>query len=218
MTEVPPFIGEFSNDDVAWVIGNGSQRSYRAREVIIREGVMPEEVFVILEGAVRATSRSMPLLDRILGPGEIAGEISYVNKKPPGATVRADVDSILFCIPRDRLDRKIAEDAGFELRFNRVVSQFSVARLAAWENDKHGDGRIPPGTPLETDRVWELIEAMLLGRFPLTPGQESPPPPPSDEDEGEGGDGEKGAGGKGDEPGGQRPPPSKPPRRRWGSR
>jgi CRP/FNR family transcriptional regulator, cyclic AMP receptor protein len=165
-TQIPPFMGDFSDDDIRWVIRNGVQLQIPAGEAIIREGTTPIEFFVILKGTfvVSSGQLAVPLLRR-LGPGEIAGELSYIHRRPAGATVTAEVDSVVLSIRREQLDRKIAEDAGFAGRFHKVVSEFTVDRLYGWRAS-HGAGpSAAEEDPQTSERIRKLIEDMLSGRF-----------------------------------------------------
>lgn len=164
MTKVPPFMGEFADADVAWVVNNGVQRRVPTGETIIEEGKHPDHVFVVLEGAfvVSSVKMSDPAVQH-LGPGELAGEMSFINRTPPAASVIAECDSVVLCIPRDRLREKLESDTGFASRFMRVVSEFTIDRLY-----NYGHRRIDPPPPrdaLADLRVYELIEKMLRGDF-----------------------------------------------------
>lgn len=161
MTRVPPFLGEFSNEDAAWFIDAGVRRRVPAGEAIILEGELVTEMFVILQGSFSVRSRQIKGMPEIhLGPGEIAGEMTFVRRtEPPLSSVRAAVDSVVLCIPRTALDEKLAADPGFEARFHKVVSEFTVARLyGSWRPEVPK----PRDPPEPSDRVYELIKQMLL--------------------------------------------------------
>jgi CRP/FNR family transcriptional regulator, cyclic AMP receptor protein len=169
--KLPPFMGDFSDDDVAWFQENGVQIRVRSGEAIIHEGVDPEYLYFVLDGSFMVVSRehSFPVIR--LGPGQVIGELSYINRRPPLSTVRAEVDSVVLAIPRGRLDAKIAEDRGFETRFHKVMSEFAANRLYYW-------GRTPEPDHETTDdahrRVYELIVKML-GELGPPPGPPKPP-------------------------------------------
>lgn len=169
MTQVPPFMGDFSDDDIAWAIRVGVRRHVRAGEAIIVEGEQPHELFVILEGAFLVASRQLNLPNmKRLGPGELVGEMSYINKQIPVSSVRALEDSEVLCIPRTALDEKIAGDPAFQGRFHKVVSEFTLERMYAWWVPPP---EVPPEEETASLRVYDLIERMLRGEFP------DPPPP-----------------------------------------
>jgi len=64
-----------------------------------------------------------------MGPGEILGEISFVDSRPPTTTVQALTDATVFALPRDRLAAKLKADAGFAARFYRALAMFLSHRL-----------------------------------------------------------------------------------------
>ena len=173
MHEIPPYMGDFSDEDLAWVARNGIQERVPAGGVIIREGEPLDAVFVILEGtfSVSVAAIGEPELFP-LGPGEIAGEMSYIHNQLPLGTVRAETDAVVLRIPRERLDAKIREDVGFAGRFHKVVADFTIDRFYSYNW-----GRLAPIRPEahrgkeegDTLRVYELIERMLRGEFPRKP-------------------------------------------------
>jgi hypothetical protein len=134
-------MGDFSDDDIAWAMHAGVRRDVSAGDAIIVEGEHPRELFFILEGTFVVSSRQIgsPEMKR-LGPGELVGEMSYINRRLPVSSVHALEDSVLLCIPRTALDEKIAEDAAFAARFHKVVLEFAVSRLYAWSPPPRAPG------------------------------------------------------------------------------
>jgi CRP/FNR family cyclic AMP-dependent transcriptional regulator len=57
------------------------------------------------------------------------GEISFVDARPPVASVRAEVESMAGAIPRSALAKKLQEDVGFAARFYQSVAVFLADRL-----------------------------------------------------------------------------------------
>jgi CRP/FNR family cyclic AMP-dependent transcriptional regulator len=166
VTRVPPFLGEFSNEDAAWFINVGVRRRVPAGEAIILEGELVTELFVILRGSFSVKSLQIEGMPEIhLGPGEIVGEMTFVRRtEPPLSSVRADVDSVVLCIPRTALDEKLAADPEFGARFHNVVSKFTVARLYGSWRPEVPKLPAPPAPPEPIDplkRVYDLIRVML---------------------------------------------------------
>lgn len=152
MTRVPPFMGEFSDDDWTWFQAVGTRLEIGDGETIIHEGEPVEFLFVILDGSFAVRSRGVRGMPPIrLGRGEIVGEMTYVRRGDrPLSSVVAREDSIVLRLPRTALDEKIASDAGFEARFRKVVSEFVVHRLyGSWRPPP--DGLEPPAGPEPPD-------------------------------------------------------------------
>src|SRR3712207_5716250 len=57
-----------------------------------------------------------------LQAGEIVGEMSFVDARPPSATVKAVEDSTVFGIAKAVLSAKLASDQGFAARFYRALA------------------------------------------------------------------------------------------------
>ena len=61
--------------------------------------------------------------------GEIVGEISFVDPRPPSAPVVAAQDSHLLVIPRSILTSKLNKDSAFAARFYKAVATLLADRL-----------------------------------------------------------------------------------------
>jgi CRP-like cAMP-binding protein len=165
VSTVPPYLGEFGDEDVRWLHEHGVQRRVLADERVITEGVAPEHIFVVLEGEFRVSSESLNDADMMrVKAGELLGEISYVNRTTPGATVLAVVDGMLLAVRRADLDAKIADDPRFGSRFRKVLMEFAVSRMWLY-NRREWNPPPPPPDPYADLRVHELIEKLLRGEF-----------------------------------------------------
>jgi CRP-like cAMP-binding protein len=164
---VPPFLGEFGDEDARWLHEHGVQRRVRAGERVIAEGITPEHIFVVLEGEFRVTSESLndPDMMRVKA-GELLGEVSYINRAPPGASVLAVTGGVLLGIRRGDVDAKIADDPAFGSRFRKVLMEFAVNRMWLYNRRDWNPPPPPPeADPYEDLRVHELIEKLLRGEF-----------------------------------------------------
>lgn len=164
MPNLPPYLGEFADDDVRWFLENGERQQVRAGDVVITEGVTPEHIYVVLEGEFVVSSKALadPEIQRI-GPGELLGEMSYINGVPPGGSVIAATDGRLLAVLRSGVDAKIEADPTFGNRFRKVISDFAFSRLWTYHRRRLvGDEPDPPPADL---RVHELIEKLLRGEL-----------------------------------------------------
>jgi len=125
MRKVLFLFGQLNDDDVEWMLRSGQKRFLQAGERLIEQGVPVDSVFILLEGslAVRVLPRSG--LEREvarLNAGEIVGEMSFVDARPPSATVLARQDSSVFALGKPSLEAKLASDLGFAARFYRALA------------------------------------------------------------------------------------------------
>jgi len=104
--------------------------SRAARTVLIREGQPIDMIYIILDGvfAVSVAALKGREVARLM-LGEVVGEISFVDSRPPSATVQAVVDSRVLAIPRRQLAAKLEHDTGFAGRFYRALAVFLADRL-----------------------------------------------------------------------------------------
>ena len=130
MRKVLFLFGELNDLDVDWLIGNGSSERVRKGTVLVEEGRPIQALYIVLDGSfeVRVSGTDKTPLGR-MGPGEIFGEVSFVDSRPPTTTVQALTDATVFALPRDLLASKLKADAGFAARFYRALAMFLSHRL-----------------------------------------------------------------------------------------
>jgi len=125
------FLGTLDDQDIDWMVRNGVKRSIPAGARIIQEGQVTDFLFFILSGEFSVISgRGKTEIVR-LTPGEILGEISFVDSRPPSATVTATVDSMVGVVPVDILERKLGQDPQFASRFYKAIAVALADRLRA---------------------------------------------------------------------------------------
>lgn len=126
MKKVLYFMGELTDSDVVWLVEHGIRESMDEGEVLIRKGVDINAMYIVLEGELTVNTEAQTVS---LGVGEIVGEMSLVDERPPSATVEVATDSTLLAIPRGSLQNKLDTDEGFAARFYRAIAIFLSSRL-----------------------------------------------------------------------------------------
>lgn len=127
-------LGEFSDQDMDWLQQVGKQVQVAANEVVVKEGQPIESLYILLKGRLEVKASlggEEPRLCRIarLTAGEIIGEMSFVDHRPPSATVIAETDSVLLAIPSQLLAQKADQDVAFGRRFYRGLAYCLSNRL-----------------------------------------------------------------------------------------
>jgi CRP-like cAMP-binding protein len=110
------------------MIRNGRKLTVAPGTLLIEEGKTTESLYFVLDGAFEVFTRTAPRV-AVLKAGEVVGEISFVDSRPPVASVRADVESKAGAIPRSALMKKLREDVGFAARFYQSIAVFLSDRL-----------------------------------------------------------------------------------------
>jgi CRP-like cAMP-binding protein len=181
MRKVLFLFGQLSDDDLEWMLKAGRKRSLQEGDVLIRQGVPVEDVYILLEGrlAVWLTLRSGPEREIArLQAGEIVGEMSFVDARPPSATVKALGDSTVFGISKAVLSAKLAADQGFAARFYRALAIYlsttvrerhralgygSEEDLEGMEDDADElDGNVLDGVYLAGERFDRMVKRVLV--------------------------------------------------------
>lgn len=129
MKKVLYILGELDDSDAEWLVGAGRNLEIPDGRAIIREGEPIDSLFFVTGGELRVTTGAAGTELARLGTGEVVGEISYVDDRPPTATVTAVENARVLAIPRDVLTEKLRTDAGFAARFYKALATFLAARL-----------------------------------------------------------------------------------------
>jgi CRP-like cAMP-binding protein len=130
MRKVLYLMGTLTDGDAEWLAAHGDIRFVPAKVEIIRQGQPIEALFILLEG--KLSVRRSDLHDRDVArlyPGELLGEISFVDGRPPSASVVSTEESHLLVVRRDVLSKKLVSDDGFAARFYRGLAIFLADRL-----------------------------------------------------------------------------------------
>jgi CRP/FNR family cyclic AMP-dependent transcriptional regulator len=126
------WIGHLKQDDRELLSSYGEFFPGHPGNVIIEEGAMQTEVFVVISGKLEVRAKqddgSEVLLAQI-GPGETLGEISLFNPGPAAATVTAVEFSQLWRIADDDLIHFMEENPGAGNVLLRTLASILAQRL-----------------------------------------------------------------------------------------
>ena len=129
MRKVLYILGELSDSDIEWLIATGRKEQLEAGAVLIYQDKPIDAVYIVLDGSLSVgTGRGDREIAR-LGAGEMVGEMSFIDARPPSATVTALEKSVVLAVPRQLLVSKLEQDAGFAARFYRALAIFLSNRL-----------------------------------------------------------------------------------------
>jgi CRP/FNR family cyclic AMP-dependent transcriptional regulator len=127
MRKVLYVMGILDDSDLEWLASNGRRLTIAQGHALIREGEPVDALFIVLDGGLDVTSGGKWVATLL--SGEIVGEISFVDSRPPSATVSASRSSTVLAIPREKLNARLNSDPSFAARFYRAVATFLADRL-----------------------------------------------------------------------------------------
>jgi len=120
-------LGIFTDADLEWMLATGRREDIPAHTILVQEGTPIAAVYIVIDGTF-AVSVAGKGVGRLLS-GEVVGEVSFVDSRPPSATVQAEENARVLAIPRPLLTRKLAQDIAFAARFYRAMAVFLADRL-----------------------------------------------------------------------------------------
>jgi len=130
MKKVLYILGEFEDSDIEWIIAAGKKERIAAGSVLIREGDPIDAMSIVLEGTFSVMAKALGNREIArLGAGEIVGEMSSVDSRPPSATVIAEEDAVILTLSDNQIQEKLARDVAFAARFYRALAVFLSDRL-----------------------------------------------------------------------------------------
>ncbi|RYY61493.1 MAG: cyclic nucleotide-binding domain-containing protein [Comamonadaceae bacterium] len=128
MRKVLYVLGQLTDSDADWLAGAGRRIRSPQGTRLIDYGVPLDQVFIVLDGEVSIQTAKGFELARI-GAGEILGEMSLVDARPPSASAVVAADSWLLVIDKPVLRAKLDADTGFAARFYRAIAIFLSERM-----------------------------------------------------------------------------------------
>ncbi len=135
MKKILLFFSELNNSDLDWFVQKGKKEVIPPNRLLIREGHVSEALYIVVSGSfsVAIESQDHKELARI-AEGEIVGEVSFIDTRPPLASVRSLEESVVLSVSRVQLLAKLQQDINFASRFYRAICLCLSDRLRGTVN------------------------------------------------------------------------------------
>ena len=157
-------LGDLNSRDLEWVLTQGHEEQVIANTAVIEEGETPDDLILVLSGLLDVRLSGMKD-HRIatLGPGELLGELSFLEGRAASASVTAVENSQLLRLPLASLRQELERDAHFSSRLYRALAVAGARRLRARE--AHFAGLLASQDDVRGERadIWTRIEPALGG-------------------------------------------------------
>lgn len=122
-------LGVLDDSDIDWMIACGKRQRVPARTTLIKEGQTIDYLYIVVDGAFAVQAAGLQGKEIAqLRAGEVVGEMSFVDARPPSASVVALEDSLVLSIPIASLKERL-KDPSFAARFYRSLAVFLASRL-----------------------------------------------------------------------------------------
>ena len=129
MQQVLYILGELIDDDVDWILKVGQRQELPAGEILIQEGIPAAALFLVLEGSLGVSVAGVKHEVARLVTGDIVGEMSFIDSRPPSATVKTLEPCLLLTLAHEKLAERLKLDTGFASRFYRALAVLLSNRL-----------------------------------------------------------------------------------------
>lgn len=130
MQKMLVMLSELDDNDLHWMASVGRRENMAAGTILIAEGQPVETLHIVLDGSVMVSVSALG--DRPIArlvTGEVVGEMSFIEDRPPSATVQTLETTTVLAIPRSLLLQKLQQDLGFGCRFYRALAILLSQRL-----------------------------------------------------------------------------------------
>lgn len=171
MKRVLFMLGQMDDLDIEWMIDNGNKQEVSYGEKLIEQGENVENIYIILSGEFSIVDEKNPDVEIArIGAGEIVGEMSFIDSRPPSTSVVSMDDSSVYAISRDFVKKRLSVDSDFSARFYYSIALFlsdrlrkTIGRLGYGESDDDID-------EIDTNVLNKVAQAgarfgMILNKF-----------------------------------------------------
>jgi len=129
MRKILFLLSHLSDTDLTWIMDSGEKQTISAGTVLIQKGEPIDSLYIVLDGTVEIPGVGGGGQPLRLGCGEVLGEVSMLDPRPPMATVVAHSDVIVLALPLELLEEKIQSDETFSAHFYRSLAVLLAHRL-----------------------------------------------------------------------------------------
>jgi len=148
-------LGQLSDSDVDWLSGAGQRIKVAKGTQLIKLGENLKQVFIVLDGELSVQTNKGFELAKV-STGEILGEMSLVDSRPPSASVVVLQDAVVLALNKSVLQTKLDLDTGFSSRFYRSIAIFLSERMRSTVG-RMGYGDPSDEAPTDSDELDENV-------------------------------------------------------------
>jgi bacteriocin-type transport-associated protein len=163
MRKVLFILGQLSDDDVDWMARSGQRQNIAAGTVIIHQGQRVDSLYFVLDGQMTVEVKGIGTVAK-LTTGEVVGEMSLIDARPPSASVRAESACKVLALPKDVLQAKLHTDVGFAARFYKAIATFLSDRLRGTVQrlGYHGEASLDDDVELDGELDLNVLDNVHL--------------------------------------------------------
>jgi CRP-like cAMP-binding protein len=163
MRKILFIFGQLTDADVSRLAKLGRRQRMPKGTLLIREGVPVETLYIVLQGELVVTQGPERRQVAKLEAGEVVGEMSFIDARPPSATVSAEADTVVYAVDKARLQQELEANPLLGARFYKAIATFLSDRVrAAMGSGADAPGELDENVLDNLDRAGARFDA--LGR------------------------------------------------------
>ena len=114
-----------------WLDQNGESLDVHANMDLVAEGKQPDLLYILLSGKAQViTSQGSQSIELVtLESGEMFGEMSFIEDRPPVATIRTGSDCKVLRISREQLKSALTANPAVSRDFYKLIGQKLASQL-----------------------------------------------------------------------------------------
>jgi len=169
MKRVLFFLGQLSDRDVEWMTLNGKKIEISMGSKLIEKDKSIDNLYIVLDGELSVYGKNDSDTIAKLGSGEIVGEMSFLESRPPSVNVYATKQSTVFAISKDLIYSRMDSYPEFRGNFYYALALFLSNRLRK-TTDQLGYGNPEEEDLIDTNILSGIAQAgsrfgQILHRF-----------------------------------------------------
>jgi len=130
MKKVLFLLGHLNDLDIEWMINNGHKEAIRSGDILIHRDEPVENLYIILSGQLSIRDGITNINEiAAVGPGEVLGEMSFLEARPPSVSVTASEACEIFVISKHLIEERMKMDIQFKSNFYYALALFLSNRL-----------------------------------------------------------------------------------------
>ena len=122
MRRVLFLFAQLNDADIEWLMQSGKKEQLAPGAVLIREGQPVTFLSIALSGKFTVKSDADQRVLATLEAGDVVGEMSFIDERPPSASVTATENSLILKLRHADFSRKLDRDTGFAARFYKAMA------------------------------------------------------------------------------------------------
>jgi CRP-like cAMP-binding protein len=152
-------LADLDDRDLLWLVEHGSYHRFPAGTRLIEAGSRVDNLYIVIDGELDVILPPAKTIGE-MGPGDIIGEISLIEKRPPAVSVATASDCKLLAVPQQSIRDRLRQDTAFAARFYHALAVFLADRLRT-RVATLGYGDDGKDTQAAYEQINELDETLL---------------------------------------------------------